>query len=147
MTSVSRFWSKTKFDGHCIVWTGAKNQPSSRKIRYGKFNEGGKQWQAHRWIYTQTIGKIPRHKVLLHSCDKPLCVTLQHLTPGSHAQNTEDMLSKGRGRGHFPRQHTDAVVSEARRLAKSVGVNEAARALKLTPSFVSRVVNNKRRTR
>lgn len=89
-----RFWSKTTLRGECLVWTAGRD-----KDGYGKFATGphGKQkhWRAHRWIYEQTIGPIGK-RLLLHSCDNPACVRVEHLRPGTQKENIAESVAKGR---------------------------------------------------
>lgn len=43
-------------------------------------------------------GAIPGNLFVLHKCDVPLCVRHDHLFLGTAADNTADMLAKGRDR-------------------------------------------------
>lgn len=91
---IARFWSKTALVGSCIVWTGGVD-----KDGYGKFVTGPARQQvthrSHRWIYEAVVSPIGE-RYLLHSCDNPPCVTLQHLSPGTQRQNIADSIAKGR---------------------------------------------------
>lgn len=87
---IARFWSRTRIDGACIVWTGATR--GSRP--YGLYRET----RAHRWIYEQAIGAVPDGLVLRHACDNRLCVALQHLEPGTQAQNMAECVARDRKR-------------------------------------------------
>lgn len=75
----------------CWIWDGAKDAAG-----YGFKKYQGKQWKAHRWMYTQHKGAIPEGKVLLHTCDNPSCVNPEHLRIGTHQDNSDDMFAKGR---------------------------------------------------
>jgi hypothetical protein len=75
----------------CWEWT-ASTVPKG----YGVIWFQGKQQYAHRVSYQIHIGPIPGGLLILHECDNPRCVNPQHLFPGTSAQNTADMLSKGR---------------------------------------------------
>jgi len=46
-------------------------------------------WELHN-------GPIPDDKMVLHECDNPACVNPKHLFLGSAADNTVDMMAKGR---------------------------------------------------
>jgi hypothetical protein len=90
-----RFWSKTRAaGGGCIEWTGCVD-----KDGYGKFTVGGGKSQrhlrSHRWIYEVSVGPLGR-ALLLHSCDNPRCVALQHLSPGTQKQNVSEAFARGR---------------------------------------------------
>jgi hypothetical protein len=97
---VARFWSKTRRlpDSSCVEWVGARDRDG-----YGKFMTGPRGNQRtnrpHRWIWERAIGPLG-DRILLHSCDRPACVSLQHLSPGTQKQNIEDCASKGRLVGH-----------------------------------------------
>lgn len=49
----------------------------------------------HRAVFYDVHGYLP--KVVMHSCDNPRCVNPGHLLPGTHKENTADMVAKGRG--------------------------------------------------
>lgn len=92
---VRRFWSKTKRGpGLCIDWIGSVD-----KDGYGKFATGPhgaqRHHRPHRWIYERCVGPVGE-MVLMHSCDRPCCVALQHLSPGTQKQNIGDSIAKGR---------------------------------------------------
>lgn len=77
--------------GACIVWTGRTSQDG-----YGQFDVGDTGWMAHRWIYSVAVAPIPDGLYVIHSCDNPSCVTLQHLTIGTQLHNMRDAINKGR---------------------------------------------------
>lgn len=91
---LARFWSKTERRGECVLWTAGLD-----KDGYGKFatgpHGGQKHHRAHRWIYEQLVGPV-NAPVLRHSCDTPACVNVEHLIPGSHADNVHDCIARGR---------------------------------------------------
>jgi hypothetical protein len=94
--NIERFWRHTKVDGACVVWTGWLDRDG-----YGRFAprlESGRYLTsiAHRWIYQQTFGALHPSTVLMHSCDRPACVSLTHLSPGTQRDNQHDAISKGR---------------------------------------------------
>lgn len=92
-TLLQRFHANTTpadNDKGCIFWTGTR-----RPDGYGTLSVGGKTHRAHRWIYEQTHGAIGA-LVVLHGCDEPSCVNIEHLSVGTHADNVADARGKGR---------------------------------------------------
>lgn len=53
----------------------------------------------HRLTWINTNGPIPKGMCVLHTCDNPPCVNLDHLFLGTQADNIADMVAKGRQRG------------------------------------------------
>lgn len=63
---------------------------------YGMFCVGKRKILAHRRAFEFWYGEIPKGKLILHSCDcRPCCNPLHHI-PGTHKENTQDMIRKGR---------------------------------------------------
>lgn len=75
----------------CWIWMGALNNKG-----YGQISVGGKSELAHRIMYANTIGMLTPQIVLRHRCDNPRCVNPEHLEPGTKADNSQDMLRRGR---------------------------------------------------
>lgn len=73
----------------CWLWTGAI---AGEKMRYGRY----RNIPAHRYSYELHVGPIERGKIICHKCDNPYCVNPDHLWQGTHKENTEDMVRKGR---------------------------------------------------
>jgi hypothetical protein len=78
--------------GGCIEYTGRCNENG-----YGTIGENGKTWLAHRLAWTLAKGPVPDDLGVLHSCDNPPCINVNHLFLGTHADNMQDMVKKGRG--------------------------------------------------
>lgn len=143
---LKRFWSKTKSGlGGCILWTG-----STSKYGYGKFMTGPLRGQtthvAHRWLYEQVLGTVGS-KFLLHSCDTPACIALQHLTPGTQLQNQQDAVNKdrkARGERHPKAKLTaDQVAMVRREIAAGRRGVDLARELGVLPSTISAIIKGR----
>jgi len=77
----------------CWLWDGSTNGRG-----YGSFCLHGRSGGAHRASYQLYKGAIPAGLLVLHKCDVPPCVNPDHLFLGTHADNTADMVKKGRAR-------------------------------------------------
>ena len=77
----------------CWMWTGA-----TQRRGYGHFAIGTTHWVATRYAWTQYWGVIPPGMCVLHRCDNPACVRLDHLFLGTRFENAIDRDLKGRGR-------------------------------------------------
>ena len=75
----------------CIEHKGYKN-----KDGYGRVSYKGKATGAHRKAWILANGDIPVGMNILHRCDNPACVKIEHLFLGTQQENIEDMIKKGR---------------------------------------------------
>ena len=91
--SAQRLLERTKEIGDCLVWQGAKNTRG-----YGFISIGAKLIRVHRLIWKLAYGDIPKGLNVLHKCDNPPCVRLDHLFLGTLKDNTRDATLKGRFR-------------------------------------------------
>lgn len=114
---VKRFWNKVNKKGpvhpilrtRCWVWTastsggGYSQFQSIRGVNYGHVAS----WMIH---YEELI---PEGVLVCHKCDNPICVRPDHLFLGTHQDNMDDMVQKGRqqkGDLHFSRLTPERVV-------------------------------------
>jgi hypothetical protein len=79
-----RMTSKIDFSGLCWIWTGGRRDRDG----YGRVFDGGKEWLAHRAIYTRLVGPIPSGLTIDHLCRNRACVNPNHLEPVTHKINT-----------------------------------------------------------
>lgn len=98
------FIGQCRWRGDCLEWTGRRNSQG-----YGRFYNGVKTEAAHRVAWSWTYGTIPSKRCVLHTCDNPSCVNLDHLCLGTYSDNTQDAVRKRRHRNskktHCKRGH------------------------------------------
>jgi len=54
---------------------------------------------AHRLRWETSNGPIPSWAVVMHACDNPRCINIDHLRLGTPKENSDDKWQKGRARG------------------------------------------------
>lgn len=86
-----RFWASVQKTDGCWLWTGPRD-----KDGYGIFHVDGKNIKAHRYSYELHRGPIPEGLWGLHKCDNPPCVRPDHLYAGTHIDNVNDAVERGR---------------------------------------------------
>lgn len=88
-----RFYAKVnrKGDNECWEWQGARNPDG-----YGHFKYRPIAQRAHVVAYLMEVGDIPEGLIIRHTCDNRACVNWRHLLVGTHADNYQDMIDRGR---------------------------------------------------
>ena len=95
---IERFVSRLEMgENGCIEIQGAQNPDGYVDISIGG-REDQKKVKAHRWAFQFAIGGVilPSEIFVCHKCDNPKCVCPTHLFPGTHQDNMDDMVAKGR---------------------------------------------------
>jgi hypothetical protein len=85
-----RFYAKVEKTDCCWIWKGAVNGAG-----YGLIYVDGKTYRATSIVWEIETGKYPNSYVL-HHCDNPLCVRIDHLFLGNAKINHDDAVRKGR---------------------------------------------------
>lgn len=150
-----RFWAKVNQTSGCWEWTGSRNPKGYGQIQRG--GRGGGLVLTHRLSWEIHNGSIPDSLFVLHKCDNPACVRPDHLWIGSKAENTADMMAKGRhktappkrllrGEDHPNARLTNDIVSAIRERCASgeLSQSEAGRVYGLTSGSVNRIVKRLR---
>lgn len=74
----------------CVHFTGALNGG------YGRIMHQGRNCLAHKLTYELRWGLVPEGLCVLHRCDNPKCVNVDHLFLGTRADNNADKVAKNR---------------------------------------------------
>ncbi len=82
--------SKTPNETGCLDWLGGLRNG------YGHFNTRGQYFYAHRLAWELVNGPIPPGMCACHVCDRHICCNPAHIFIGTKADNTRDMIAKGR---------------------------------------------------
>lgn len=103
----------------CHIFTGFRLKKGYGHIRYN-----GSLVVAHRMSYELNVGKIPDGMIVCHSCDEPSCVNPDHLFIGTHKDNSDDKIRKGRavhpsGKDSATSKLSETQVNEIRRIRLS----------------------------
>lgn len=114
----------------CWVWNG----PYGRR-GYGRYKVLGTE-AAHRASYMIFKGTIPEDQPFVcHTCDNPPCVNPEHLFVGTHQDNVDDMLHKGRARGAKEgsdhHAHRPDVIEKIKKKLRKIPPEEHARVREL----------------
>lgn len=106
----------------------------------------------HRIVFEFLKGvKIPDGLCILHECDNPKCINVNHLRVGTHKDNMRDMAKRKRSGVTFGVKNgraklTEAQVLEIKKLllSESSSAKEIAEAYKVSRTTVERIRNGKR---
>lgn len=134
--------------GRCKLWRGHRNYAG-----YGWVYDAweGRVIMAHRMAWIRSVGPIPAGKFVLHKCDNPPCIRIDHLYIGDHNDNMRDRKERGREAVVFGEENPNCKLSDAkvRRILKMVdaGVRqvEIAKKFRITQGYVSKLALRKHR--
>ena len=96
LTPYERVMAQVEWQGRCLVFTGRRTRQGYGQV-FG-VRRGGKAGDvmAHRVVVEHHLGPSDLH--VLHSCDNPPCVNIEHLRYGTDADNTADKMAR---KGHW----------------------------------------------
>jgi HNH endonuclease len=115
---VKNIFARLLIGRHIDAATGCWNwQRCRNSAGYGVMKLGGRQgWidRVHRLSFALHKGPVGPGDCVLHRCDNPPCFNPDHLFLGTKADNTKDMMAKGRSRTRplVGEQSTNAILTE-----------------------------------
>jgi hypothetical protein len=139
---VARFWAKVDKSGECWLWTA-----SCTPLGYGRCYTPGAGGYAHRASYLIHYGAIPAGLEVMHECDTPNCVRPDHLKVGTHQDNMDDKVRKGRQQRGERCSKAKLTTSQAQeikqRLAKGERGSQLAREYNVTKQTICGIRHNR----
>lgn len=113
-------------DTGCHLW-----QRELTRGGYGQIWWKGRTRLVNRALWEETRGPIPKGQCICHTCDTPSCVNPAHHFLGSNAQNSADMVKKGRTRPPRGEEHGCAKLTEEQveQIRQAVGTQRHIAAL------------------
>jgi len=91
-----RFDSRVAKGDGCWLWVGARDRDG-----YGQIKIAKRQTKAHHAAWIRAGRTIPDGMCVLHRCDNPPCVRIDHLFLGTLADNNADRAAKGRNNNQW----------------------------------------------
>lgn len=126
--------SKLNPESGCIEW----QRNTSNK--YGRISINGRSVTAHRAAYELAYGEIADGRFILHSCDNPRCVNVEHLREGSHLENMNDRTIRSRlahsERSGMAKLNRSSVLYIMERMSEGESGSSVARTLGVAVSTV-----------
>ena len=117
---------------------------------YGRVRIAGVTKGVHVWAWEEANGPVPDGLIVRHSCDNRPCANPAHLLLGTHQDNMDDKVSRGRQARHPGERNPLSVLTEADAVAiraeRAAGVPATALAdrLGVSASLVYAIAAGKR---
>jgi hypothetical protein len=131
------FYSKVEW---CVDNNGCHSVISHKpkKTGYVPIRKSGIQYLMHRVVYELRHRRLTSNDVIMHSCDNPQCINIDHLSIGTHKDNMVDMANKIRGRNGL-KKRVMSLKQYNEIMSSTLGSYALADIYKLDPSHIRRI--------
>lgn len=119
--------------GPCVEWTAGTNG-----VGYGIMKFDGKKALVHRVAFFSRYGHWP--PVVRHKCDNPPCFNTDHLTGGTKADNSRDMVERGRNPWTGAKLDWDSVRTIRAEADSRAGYAEIAQKYEVSKTTIGRIL-------
>jgi len=134
-----------KRENGCHEWQGSTRGPMGYSSLSNTPGSLPRMVYGHIVSYRHSKGTIPSGMVVRHTCDNPICVNAEHLVLGTHKDNRQDVIDRGREGDSTPYKITEDDVREIRKLhADGLGILPIAARYSVGKSQVGRIVRGER---
>lgn len=120
----------------CVNWQGYLTADG-----YGEHRVVGVKWRAHRYVYFQTNGIIPKDSVIRHTCDNRACVNIEHLEIGTSQDNTSDRVKRNRSATGVTNGNSKLTIEQVVIIRSStISQRELARQYNVSQGAISQII-------
>jgi hypothetical protein len=120
----TKFWDRCEWqESGCLEWMGPRNARGYGRVSVKK----NLRVFAHRLAYEIDKGHVPYPLCVLHICDNPPCVNVDHLVVGTKADNNRQAAERGRmqrGSRRYNAKLTEDLVREIKERYSAGGVSQ-----------------------
>jgi hypothetical protein len=95
--------------GECLLCHLAPNAKGYCNVTFGRQTKE----RVHRLVFFVCNPEEDPNLIIRHTCDTRNCINPKHLLPGTYADNTKDMIERGRAKFVQPRTdhiHRDRII-------------------------------------
>lgn len=140
-----RVYSRTILtENGCIEFIGHQDE-----YGYGRIPKNGKLVRIHREVWKKYNPGKEITGVIMHSCDNPSCICIDHLSHGTQADNVADMVTKGRrvtvkgSKQHDAKLHEFDIPSIRIKLSNGISCEKIAKEYNVSSSAIRNIKKNR----
>lgn len=101
-------------------------------------NGTGKNIMLSKYNYIKKYGELPEGMEMRHKCDNKLCINPDHMEPGTHKQNMEDMANMGKAKRGTKSPFNKLTIEQAKiaKFGNGVSIEKLAIQFGVVPSTI-----------